>query len=82
VRNVIPDDSLYLGMANPMNLMTDSNDDLPDGGWELICLEACQMEPEFVPQSGSITLPGSGLAGLAGYAGMRSRVRRKKRQVE
>lgn len=27
---------LYLGMANPMNLLTDPTDDLPEGGWELL----------------------------------------------
>ncbi|WP_432841963.1 hypothetical protein [Dactylosporangium sp. CA-092794] len=37
VRNMIPDGStVYLGMANPMNLRTDPNDAVPDGGWELI----------------------------------------------
>ena len=29
-------DALYLGMANPMNLMTSTTDSLPEGGWELI----------------------------------------------
>ena len=29
-------DKLYLGSANPMNLMTSQTDGLPDGGWELI----------------------------------------------
>lgn len=32
------DDGLYLGMANPMNLMTDLEDDKPEGGWELLRL--------------------------------------------
>ncbi|MDD5222355.1 MAG: hypothetical protein PHE84_00060 [bacterium] len=37
VRNMVAsDDELYLGIADPMNLMTDPNDDEPDGGWELI----------------------------------------------
>ena len=35
---MISDDALYLGMANPMNLLTDPNDDLPEGGWELLKL--------------------------------------------
>jgi hypothetical protein len=38
---------LYLGMANPMNLMTDTNDAQPEGGWELIALKklpACQRD--------------------------------------
>jgi hypothetical protein len=29
---------LYLGMANPMNLLTDPMDGIPEGGWELIRL--------------------------------------------
>lgn len=38
VRTMIADDDLYLGMANPMNLLTDPNDDVPEGGWELLRL--------------------------------------------
>lgn len=38
IRTVISDDALYLGMANPMNLLTDPDDELPDGGWELLRL--------------------------------------------
>jgi len=38
IRNMVSDDALYLGMANPMNLLTDLNDLLPEGGWELIKL--------------------------------------------
>ncbi|MFI6164338.1 hypothetical protein ACIA59_30830 [Micromonospora haikouensis] len=41
VRNMVVDGStIYLGMANPMNLRTDPNDDVPEGGWELIKLKA------------------------------------------
>lgn len=37
VRNMVSDEKgLYLGMANPMNLLTDPADDMPEGGWELI----------------------------------------------
>lgn len=37
IRTMVSDDEhLYLGMANPMNLMTDTTDDKPEGGWELI----------------------------------------------
>jgi hypothetical protein len=39
VRNMVADGhTLYLGMANPMNLRTDPDDDVPEGGWELIRL--------------------------------------------
>lgn len=39
VRNMVTDGTtLYLGMANPMNLRADPNDDVPEGGWELIRL--------------------------------------------
>jgi hypothetical protein len=41
IRNMIPDGpDLYLGTANPMNLRTDPDDDVPAGGWELIRLTA------------------------------------------
>lgn len=33
-------DALYLGTANPMNLLTAPNDDVPEGGWELIRLRS------------------------------------------
>ncbi len=39
IRTMVSDDALYLGMANPMNLLTDSGDRLPEGGWELIKLK-------------------------------------------
>jgi hypothetical protein len=35
---VATEDALYIGTANPMNLMTDPTDDKPEGGWELIKL--------------------------------------------
>jgi hypothetical protein len=39
IRTMISDDeALYLGTANPMNLLTDPNDEVPEGGWELIKL--------------------------------------------
>jgi hypothetical protein len=38
IRTMLPADALYLGTANPMNLMTDLEDDKPEGGWELIKL--------------------------------------------
>jgi len=48
------EDALYLGMANPMNLLTATDDILPQGGWELICMlpfEACLAD---VTTSGAI----------------------------
>jgi hypothetical protein len=38
VRTMIASDALYLGMANPMNLLTDPLDSKPEGGWELLRL--------------------------------------------
>jgi hypothetical protein len=35
LRNLIADDGLYVGTANPMNLCTDPTDLVPEGGWEL-----------------------------------------------
>ena len=40
IRNMVVDgDGLYIGMANPMNLRTDTSGDVPQGGWELIKLD-------------------------------------------
>lgn len=37
VRRLAPTStSMFAGMANPMNLLTDTTDTLPEGGWELI----------------------------------------------
>jgi hypothetical protein len=47
------DDSLYLGMANPMNLMTNKFDFEPQGGWELI-------EMQEKSSSDSVTSSGGG----------------------
>lgn len=38
IRTMVSDEALFLGMANPMNLLTDTEDYLPEGGWELMCL--------------------------------------------
>ncbi|AGL21059.1 hypothetical protein [Actinoplanes sp. N902-109] len=44
IRTMVPDGKdLYIGMANPMNLRTDPNDDVPEGGWELIKLTAPRL---------------------------------------
>lgn len=40
IRTMLADDALYLGMANPMNLLTDPNDKAPEGGWELVRLSS------------------------------------------
>jgi len=42
VRSAVADDALYLGLANPMNLLTDTSDSLPEGGWELMRLTVSQ----------------------------------------
>lgn len=46
-----------------------------DGECTVLCLNPCAVEEveEFVPEPGTILLLGSGLAGLAGYAGLRWR---------
>lgn len=38
IRTMLVDDALYLGTANPMNLLADPAGDTPQGGWELIRL--------------------------------------------
>ncbi len=54
IRTVVSDDSgLYLGMANPMNLLTDSTAG-PLGGWELIKLEA---KTPNTPTGDKVTVP-------------------------
>jgi hypothetical protein len=47
VRVMLPTrDALYLGTANPMNLLTDRADNVPDGGWELIKLSSKERRRE------------------------------------
>ncbi len=46
VRNMASNDALYLGMANPMNLLTDLTDEKPEGGWELIAMYADQPDTD------------------------------------
>ncbi|MBN1996773.1 T9SS type A sorting domain-containing protein, partial [candidate division KSB1 bacterium] len=45
-RNMVSNDALYLGMANPMNLLTDLTDTKPEGGWELIGMYANQPDTD------------------------------------
>ena len=47
IRNMIHGSGLYIGMANPMNLLTDPNDELPEGGWELISLNDIYRHSDF-----------------------------------
>jgi hypothetical protein len=47
------------------------------GTWQYAPTASLTIAPCFVPEAGSLLLLGSGLAGLAGYSGLRWRVRRK-----
>jgi hypothetical protein len=38
IRTMLADYALYLGTANPMNLLTNPSDNRPEGGWELLRL--------------------------------------------
>ncbi len=44
IRTMVSADRFYLGSANPMNLMTNTGDALPPGGWELIELVPCACD--------------------------------------
>ena len=66
LRTVASDDALYIGTANPMNLLTNSSDGLPEGGWELLQLGRRPMQPaEPVP-----TLSEYGMIGFAFVLGL------------
>jgi hypothetical protein len=49
VRTMISQEALYLGTANPMNLMTDPEGGGPLGGWELVRLGAAAGERVYLP---------------------------------
>jgi hypothetical protein len=49
IRTMLSADALYLGTANPMNLMTALDDDLPEGGWELLRLQTYQHHQLNLP---------------------------------
>jgi hypothetical protein len=58
IRTALSDDALYLGMANPMNLLTDPA--APLGGWELIKLTVQEgVFPPEGPRGTRISLSGS-----------------------
>ena len=44
IRTMLADRDLFLGMANPMNLLTDPTDTVPEGGWELLRLASPRAE--------------------------------------
>jgi hypothetical protein len=49
VRTMVSQEALYLGTANPMNLMTDPEGGGPLGGWELVRLGAAAGERVYLP---------------------------------
>jgi len=59
IRTMLSDDALYLGMANPMNLLTDTTDQLPEGGWELIQLGSRASGVDDQSNHSSSNIPGS-----------------------
>jgi hypothetical protein len=63
IRTMLSADDLYLGMANPMNLLTDPEDDLPEGGWELLRLlrpaGTTVYLPSILRQAGSSSMGAS-----------------------
>lgn len=49
IRNMLADENkIYFGMANPMNLLTDTTDDLPEGGWELLSRGDLEVDGDLV----------------------------------
>lgn len=76
--SVFPDD-----FWGPFEICVSPGTDLVSGeasANQVVCdtilfAEACAAEAEFVPEPGTMLLLGSGLMGLAGYAGLRWRTR-------
>ena len=62
IRTMVEGGGLFVGTANPMNLLTDLDDPLPEGGWELLCLGDC----EFVAPTVTATKTVSGDQTLGG----------------
>ncbi|MBN1512970.1 MAG: thrombospondin type 3 repeat-containing protein [Phycisphaerae bacterium] len=49
VRTMVSDDTLYLGTANAYNLLTNPDDCLPEGGWELHRLRPSDCNHNDIP---------------------------------
>jgi hypothetical protein len=61
IRNMLTrEEGLYLGMANPMNLLTDLTDDKPEGGWELL-----RLTRHLIPLTVGLEGNGSGIVSSA-----------------
>lgn len=55
IRTLTASSDLFVGTANPMNLLTDPEDFLPEGGWELLCLGDCQFVAPLVTATKSVS---------------------------
>jgi hypothetical protein len=68
IRNMLSSpEALYLGMANPMNLLASTGDGSPRGGWELLRLRAERgVHPEAGRPGSVLSIVGSGFGDLPG----------------